>query len=198
MRRLGLWIVLAVSVFGITSPVAASSLSGVSAPSRSHKYENVTCTNEPIAIPEQGAVGDLTLPSPTVTAIDESNTNPADDATIAAITTPIEQAIACQNAGDVLRMLASFSDRWIAERFSGYDLVFYGRFLDAAGSATPVPDDGQLSLVSIDDVRSRTDGAVLASVVTNMNGQEQTSLLVLVETADGWKIDGSQPVPAES
>jgi hypothetical protein len=196
MRRLGLWIVLAICMLGVAAPVAASGLIGSGAPKRSYQYQAADCTNEPIAIPEQGVVGDLTLPSPTVTAIDESDTTPADDATIAAITTPIEQAIACQNAGDVLRMLASFSDRWITERFSGYDLVFYRRFLEAAGSATPAPDDGELSLVSIDDVRIRADGAVLATVATNMNGQEQTSLLVLVETTDGWKIDGSQPVPA--
>lgn len=193
MRRLGLWIVLAICVFGAATPAVASNWSDIGTPSRYYRYEPAGCSNDPIAIPEPGEVGDLTLPSPTVTAIDESNTTPADIPTTSDVAQPIQRAIACQNAGDILRMLGNFTDRWIAERFSGYDLVFYGRFLDAAGSATPVPDDGQLSLVSI-DVRIRADGAALATVVTNMNGQEQTSLLVLVETESGWKIDGSQPI----
>jgi hypothetical protein len=188
MRRIGLWIVLALGAIGFVAPAVASAAPGTPAGAPS------ACTAAPIPVPQQGEEGDLTLPSPTVTAIDESGATPADAATIAAVTEPIAQAIACQNAGDVLRMLANFSDRWIAERFSGYDLVFYGRFLEVAGSATPVPSDGELSLVSIDDVRVRADGAVLATVTTNMNGQEQVSLLVLIETADGWKIDGSQPV----
>jgi len=183
--------VLAIGVLGLASPVMAFDSSDTGTPSGSYRYEPTGCTNEPIAIPEPGEVGDLTLPSPTVTAIDESNTTPADVPTTSDVAQPIQRAIACQNAGDILRMLGNFTDRWIAERFSGYDLVFYGRFLEAAGSATPVPDDGQLALVSI-DVRIRADGAALATVVTNMNGQEQTSLLVLIETADGWKIDGGQ------
>lgn len=188
MRRFVLWIVLAICVFGVSLPVAASDSSG---PGRFLLQDSGACSNDPITLPEPGEVGDLTLPSPTVTAIDESDTTPADAATTEAVSEPIEQAIACQNAGDVLRMLASFSDRWITERFSGYDLVFYDRFIAAASSATPVPDDGQLSVVSI-DVRIRADGAALATVVTNMNGQEQTSLLVLIETGTGWKIDGGQ------
>lgn len=150
------------------------------------------CTNAPIAVPPPGEVGDLTLPSPVATAIDESGAKPADQATIDAVTAPIVQAVACQNAGDVLRMLASFSDRWIAERFSGYDLVFYGRFLNAAESATPAAVSSQVELVTIEDVRVRTDGTVLATVVTSSGGEQQRDLLVLIESAGGWKIDGSQ------
>ncbi|CAN5468754.1 hypothetical protein BH09CHL1_BH09CHL1_05280 [soil metagenome] len=188
MRRLSLWIVLAICV--IASIESRPAAAAPEVPS----INFTECTSEPIAVPQKGEVGDLTLPSPTATEIDESNTTPADEATIEAITQPIVQSLACQNAGDVLQMLASFSDRWIAEQFTGYDLVFYGRFVDAANSATPVPDDGQVALVSIDDVRVRTDGSVLATVSTSVNGQEQTSLLVLVNTSTGWKIDGSQAV----
>lgn len=188
MRRLSLWVVLAIcAIASIESRPAAAA---PEVPSTNF----TECTSEPIAIPQTGEVGDLTLPSPTATEIDESNTAPADEETIAAITEPIVQSLACQNAGDVLRMLASFSDRWIAEQFTGYDLVFYGRFVDAANSATPVPDDGQVALVSIDDVRVRADGSALATVRTSVNGQEQISLLVLIETETGWKIDGSQPI----
>jgi hypothetical protein len=188
MRRLSLWIVLAICV--IASLESRPAVAAPEVPSTNF----TECTSKPIAIPQKGEVGDLTLPSPTATEIDESSTTPADEVTISAITEPIVQSLACQNAGDVLRMLASFSDRWIAEQFSGYDLVFYGRFVDAANSATPVPDDGQVALVSIDDVRVRADGSVLATVATSVNGQEQTSLIVLVNTPDGWKIDSSQPI----
>jgi hypothetical protein len=188
MHRLSLWVVLAICV--IASIESRPAAAAPEVPSTNF----TECASVPIAIPPKGEVGDLTLPSPTATVISESNTMPADETTIAAITEPIVQSLACQNAGDVLRMLASFSDRWIAEHFTGYDLVFYGRFVDAAASATPVPDDGQVALVSIDDVRERADGSVLATVETSVNGQKQTSLLVLVETSTGWKIDGSQPI----
>lgn len=188
MRRMSLWIVLAICI--LASLESRPAVAAPEVPSTNF----TECTSDPIAIPQKGEVGDLTLPSPTATEIDESNTTPADAATIAAITEPIVQSLACQNADDVLRMLASFSDRWIAERFTGYDLVFYGRFVDSANSATPVPAGGQVALVSINDVRVRADGSVLATVVTSVNGQEQTSLLVLVSSPTGWKIDGSQPI----
>lgn len=190
MRRLSMGIALVICAIVLIEP-AGSIAAAPSVPSTNY----TECTSEPIAVPEQGDAGDLTLPSPTATVIDESNTTPADDVTIAEITEPVVQSLACQNAGDVLRMLASFSDRWIAEHFSGYDLVFYGRFVDAANAATPLPDDGQVSLMSVADVRVRADGAALAVVSTSVNGQDQTSLLVLVNTPDGWKIDGSQPIP---
>jgi hypothetical protein len=187
MRRFAIGFLLLLGVAGTSVPVAAAQATPV-------PVDPATCTIAPVEPPAPGEVGDLTLPSPIATAIDEANTTPADQATIDAVTATIAQSIACQNAGDVLRLLANFSERWIAERFSGYDLVFYGRFLESVELATPVPGAAQIELVAIEDVRVRQDGAALATVITSNGGEQERSLLVLIETAGGWRIDGSQAI----
>jgi hypothetical protein len=148
------------------------------------------CVIEPILVPQPGDAEDLATPSPTPTPVVVEDGTPAEDAVVRAVTERIESAIACRNAGDVLRMLANFTERWVSERFAGYDLVFYGRFVEMAGNPEPLPDDERIGLVSVDEVVVRDDGAALATVVTRAHGQQQTSLVVLVEEGGVWLIDG--------
>ena len=153
------------------------------------------CTIEPIEMPEPGDVGDLATPSPTPTPVMAGDGTPAEEAVTEAITERIEQSIACQNAGDVLRLLANFTERWVSEHFAGYDLVFYGRFQEAAANPEPLPEDEQIELVSVDDALVQDDGSVIVSVTTRAGGAEQTSLVVLVEDPGDWLIDGGAIVP---
>lgn len=151
------------------------------------------CTIAPIQIPAEGEVGDLSTPQPTPTPIATMPAAPADEVTITEVTGSIAQSIACRNAGDQLRMLATFSDRWVAALFSGYDLVFYNQFLDQiALPATPLAATDQIALVAIDHVELRADGAVLATVTTRAGGVERQSLLLLIEEHGAWKIDGAE------
>ena len=153
------------------------------------------CQIAPIAMPAQGEKGDLSTPVPTQTPISQAGAVPASDATVAGVTEIIGQSIACQNAGDQLRMLAAFSHRWIAQLFSGYDLVFYDAFEQQVSlPATPLAADAQIELIAISDIQLRDDGAAIATVVTRANGVEQTSLLLLIEAYGGWKIDGAEIV----
>ena len=153
------------------------------------------CQIAPIAMPAMGEEGDLSTPIPTPTPISLAGAVPADDATVAEVTEVIGQSIACRNAGDQLRMLATFSDRWVGELFSGYDLVFYDAFEQQVSlPATPVAVDAQIQLLSISDVQLRPDGAAIAEVTTSVNGVEQTSRLLLIQEDGGWKIDGAETV----
>jgi len=155
------------------------------------------CVVDPIPLPQPGEVGDLATPAPTPTPISAEDGMPVDPEVAAAVADRIAQAIACQNAGDPLRVLANFTERWVSERFSGYDLVFYGRFREAAANPTPLSADQRIELLSVDDILEQTDGSVVATVATRHADEEQTSLVVLVDVAGEWLIDGGD-VPAGS
>ncbi len=178
-----------------TVVLAALSFSTAQAQTTLPPVDPSACQIAPIAMPVAGEEGDLSTPVPTPTPISRAGTVPADEATTASVTEVIGQSIACQNAGDQLRMLAAFSHRWVAQLFSGYDLVFYDAFEQQASlPATPIATASQIELVAISDVQLRDDGAVIATVVTRANGVEQTSLLLLIEEYGGWKIDGAELV----
>jgi hypothetical protein len=191
MRRITGWSLCALIVFALLVMPGADA--GANTGDYAVSPEN--CVIEPIVFPQPGDVGDLATPSPTPTPVVAEGRTPADDAVVQAVTGRIESAIACQNAGDVLRMLANFTERWVSERFAGYDLVFYSRFRDHAGNPEPLPDEERIELLSIDEVLVRDDGAVLATVNTRAQGEEQTSLVVLVEEAGVWLIDGGAIAP---
>lgn len=150
------------------------------------------CTIAPTAPMIPANPGDLNAAVPTPTPIVTEPTTPADEATVLAITERIAESIACQNAGDLARMISNFSPAWIAERFSGYDLVFVQRFLEQAANPQPVPESERIELVSVTDVRKRSDDVVLATVVTSYENQERTSLIVLVNDGNGWLIETAQ------
>ena len=149
------------------------------------------CTIAPRAEFPLGQEGDLTALSPTPTpSIDETGAIPADDGAIAAVAATAAMAIACQNAGDLPRMLAAFSDSWLMGRFDSYDLVFVDRFYDeAALPATPVPPDEQRTLIAVTDVMALPDGAIVATIVTTAGGVEEQSRLRFVLERDVLVID---------
>jgi hypothetical protein len=155
------------------------------------------CVVEPLELEFSRNFGDLNVATPVPTMIAETTGTPASGEVVDAISARVALAIACQNAGDLNRMLANFSQRWIDERFSGYDLVFQQRFFEAAANPTPLAETDRIELVSIEDVVTRTDGMVVAAVVTRQHGQERTSVVLLVETDDGWFIDGGHELVTE-
>jgi hypothetical protein len=186
MRLIYGWFLCGLMVAALVTPIRSAAQSG------SYAVAPQDCIIEPIPMPLPGEEGNLATPAPSPTPIAVTDGIPADDAVVAAVSERMALAIACQNAGDPLRMLANFTDRWIDELFSGYNLVFYGRFQDAARSPEPLPEAQQTDLVSVDDVRIREDGTVLAAVTTRMAGEETISLVVLVEESGAWLIDGGE------
>jgi len=180
---------------GLIAALAALAFSTARAQTALPPVDPSACQIAPIAMPVEGEEGDLSTPVPKPTPISQESAVPADDATVTAVTEVIGQSIACQNAGDQLSMLAAFSDRWIAQLFSGYDRVFYDEFEQQASlPATPLAASAQVMLISVSDIQIRDDGASIATVVTRAKGVEQTSLLLLIQEEGSWKIDGAEPV----
>ncbi len=185
MRLIAGWVAVTLSIVALASfgPPAR-------AETGDYTVTPESCVIDPVATVQPGEIGDLSTPSPTPTPISVEEGSPADSDVAEAVAARIAQAIACQNAGDPLRLLANFTDRWVSERFSGYDQVFFRRFLEAAENPEPLPADQQIELLSVDDVRSRPDGSVVATVITRVQGSEQTSLVALIDVAGVWLIDG--------
>ncbi len=155
------------------------------------------CVIAPISIPPPGEDGDLNAATPVPTPIATEPSQPADTEAAAAIIERIAQSIACQNAGDLPRMLANFSPGWLLERFSGYDRVFLQRFLEQAASPKPLAEEDRIELVAVDDIGVRGDGAATTVVTTRQGGVERRSLLALVFDGDTWLIDSGQPLVSD-
>ena len=152
------------------------------------------CVIDPIEFAPPGEDGDLNMATPVPTPIATVPSQPADADVADLIVARIAQSIACQNAGDLPRMLANFSSAWLVDRFSGYDRVFLQRFNDASAVALPLAQDDRIELVAVDDIRVRDDGVALALVTTRQRDAERTSLLALVWIDDQWLIDSGQPL----
>ena len=140
---------LMIAAMTIATPVPART-SGLPA------TDPAACTIAPRAEFPLGQEGDLTALSPTPTpSIDETGAIPADDGAIAAVTATAAMAIACQNAGDLPRMLAAFSDSWLMGRFDSYDLVFVDRFYDVMDIDEDLTVLRQVHGASLDQARDR-------------------------------------------
>ena len=111
---------------------------------------------------------------------------PADEATVEAVTATYRELVACLNAGDYLRIYALYTDgylqRTLAER--GEDL--------SQLVATPSPDQPQnTALVGVANVRLLDDGRVAARVETfdpTVDGTIVTDA-VLVQSGERFLID---------
>ncbi len=129
--------------------------------------------------------------------------DPVDDATLTAVTATISQSIACQNAGDIGRMLALFSDDGVRGFFSGprgYDPDEVDSAIGAG--ATPAPADRVIELVAITDVITLEDGTVAATVTTRASGLDYIDVVYLVaapaESEVDWLIEDSIAVDSQT
>ena len=108
-----------------------------------------------------------------------------------AIFNTVSANIACTNANHPLRALTFFTDRYLAERFSGPEGADELQHLLASATRSPghaAPED-QLVLVSISDLVHYSDGRIGAQVTTANVDAEFTDLVVFVDTDKGWRID---------
>lgn len=115
----------------------------------------------------------------------------ADAATTEAVTATVREAIACANAGNLLRGLALASDSYRDRFVAGLDL---GRFDERSVDllATPEPPlDGQ-ALLGVRDVQFLADGRVGLVVTTADDPSEvvpRERYVLLVASAGRWLID---------
>lgn len=103
--------------------------------------------------------------SPIAIPLDEGE--PADPATVAAITATVREWIACGNAGDGLRVPAFYTDRLLRDAFVPPDGEYaWDPDFDAMETtpATPRPEGERVSVLAVRDVRLLPDGRVRAQL----------------------------------
>jgi hypothetical protein len=163
------------------------------------------CTVEPISLerltqlmgtPVPVAIVDVAgtpVGSPTPFAMPEGQ--PADEATVAAITAAVREYVACLNAGDTARVLALYSDHGLQVILA--DLIAGGatpqQILGSFGTPQPLPDDQLNLLYGVDDVRVLPDGRVAALIVGDNlaePGPPGPALLYYVQVDGRWLVDG--------
>jgi hypothetical protein len=123
----------------------------------------------------------------------------ADAATVQGITATVEQLVACNNAGDIMRQLALYTDARLRQAYPN------GPTADLeAMAATPVPVSAlsRVAVLNISDVRQLPDGRVTATVVLDnpaqhndslttptVNSQRDVAHLTFVQQDGRWLVD---------
>jgi hypothetical protein len=116
--------------------------------------------------------------------------SPAPPATEAAVRAVVREFVACQNAGELLRAYALYTDRYLARLFARQ-----GAWDEAAyhGLATPLPNDpGERSaILGIRDARVLPDGRVGATVVIAYPSipMPKTFFFTFADEGVRWAID---------
>lgn len=137
----------------------------------------------------------------------ESEGEPADEATVAAITATARELVARSNAGDILRRLALYSDNRL--RFAYPDGPT--RALESiAAEPLPLAANERVTLLGVEDARVLDDGRVSARVavdnpalhshdptVAAAAAQQEAARLIFVQENGRWRVDETRREDAE-
>jgi hypothetical protein len=146
------------------------------------------CTVAPRQIPPPPATP-IPAPAASPTAYATPTGQPADTGTVQAVSATIRESVACANAGDALRDLALFSDRYVENYLYGPTALDISIFRQTAATPQPAAPGEELSIVSISDVKRLGDGRVAATVVTQNAATTFTDELILINERGRWVID---------
>jgi hypothetical protein len=118
---------------------------------------------------------------------------PADAATTEAVRATIRQLIACGNAGDFWRLLATYSDRYLqiylhayVDPKTGITDVLYEAYREPNPNP-PAPED-LTAILAIGEALVQPDGRV-AIAITADNSPAPVTIFYLVQSGDRWLID---------
>jgi hypothetical protein len=117
--------------------------------------------------------------------------DPADDDTTKAVQDTILEVVACLNAGDVLRSLSLYSDRFLSESFGGSP-ISQEDYDQAKASVTPRISGQEVVLYSFSDVVILDDGRAAVSVLGDDQQSEAPAtetVFILVQQGDDWLVD---------
>lgn len=156
------------------------------------------CTTAPLAfddlnvIIEAGAATPVAGPTPSQAGRDGvvPAGTPAPPDVEDGIRAVVREYVACQNAGELLRAYALYTDDYLARLF-----IRQGVWARAAydGLATPMPNDDRepTAILDIRAVRVLPDGRVGATVTITYASipMPKTFFFTFVPDGDGWKID---------
>jgi hypothetical protein len=124
--------------------------------------------------------------------------SPADAATVGLVTATAREAVACHNAGNFPRLSALYSDHYLVAAWGGAaganlsDEEIAAR-IEMLATPIPVPEEHQLALVAVEDVRVLPDSRVLATVI-NSHGQSRT---IFIKSGDRYLIEWAYALPDE-
>lgn len=139
------------------------------------------------------------LGTPVATPVLPEGGHPAERETVQQVTATVREAVACLNAGDLLRLFSLYSPTYFLDVWGGIDgpnlsdAAIAAR-IQALASPVPQPYDQHLTLIAVQDVRVSPDGRVLATVITD-RGRSRT---VFVPAGDRYLIDWAYALPDES
>ena len=113
---------------------------------------------------------------------------PADPATVAAITRTVVEALACANAGDMARLVGFYTEEFWAY---GMHPVVYAEM-----AATPAarPDEQRIALLAVRDVRVEADGRVAAVVEASEGGMLFVRAMRFEQRGGRWLIGDEEIV----
>jgi hypothetical protein len=123
---------------------------------------------------------------------------PADEATVAAVTATIRGFFACMNAGEGLRGMAQLTDEFIQQQI-GFQVYDADTIAYLHASPVPLPEEQQVRLFGIREVTVHADGRVGALIdyfgpaapPESPLGWE-TDLMIFEQQPDGaWHLDES-------
>jgi hypothetical protein len=112
---------------------------------------------------------------------------PASQDALNGVTDSLQQFIACINAGDYLRFLALYSDDFIRTYSGNLGLPLDPD--DPVQTPSPVGEDAQLSISSVEDVIELSDGSVNALVIISGPGDDGSPETFAVEFALSYDPD---------
>lgn len=194
-------VALIAASLAVPAPVAAQETTPVAVPVTP---DPAACRSEPRTIDELYALLGTPVPTASDTELSVSTPaagpapvslpagEPADSATVGAITATIVEAYACFNAGDYLRAFALYSDEAL-QRFA--EQGPFTKDIAAFFLATPeaFPEDFRSSVLAVRDVRVLPDGRVGALVdtddPTSLPEGTDVDFVVFVEQGDRYLID---------
>jgi hypothetical protein len=121
---------------------------------------------------------------------------PADAETIAAVRATVREAVACRNAGDLLRAYALFTQNMIVSLLGGPASIDVTIRSVIAEKPRPVPSADRLALITVDDVTILPDGRASALVTTRNVQRAFRDHLVFVQnpSTGRWLIDEARPL----
>lgn len=184
-------LIFASGVAAQETPASPEALAAVTCEAETVTYEQLTTI---IATPAAAFVPDVAAtPGPPTLPSGEQ----VDDETATAVQETIGELVACLNAGDTMRVLALYSNRFLAENFAGLELT-QEQYDQEAGNVVPRDPGQQIEIYSFSDIVKLDDGRVAVLVLGNdlsSEGEASETLFYLVEQDGNWVVDAAVETP---
>ena len=130
--------------------------------------------------------------SPVATDMTWDLLKPASDVQREAVEETVRQFVACGNAGDYERVLATSTLNYLAPQFAVLDAAAREAATERARTSVPVADLNRIAIESIEPARSLEDGRLATRVVTidPINHPHRIEVMLILASEDGiWRID---------